>query len=414
MSWSELRDPRTVRTEAERSLSNPGRIYAFDDLVFINEKNQGIHVIDIRDHGAPTPIAFINIPGNLDMGVLQTGGTTYLYADSFVDLVTLEIDQNPDAFSATFVSRRTGVFPYNPLQAVAKEEIPVWFDGYNEDKGVIVGYETRVESGWSWLGPVFYEDGSTTGEGRAGKAGSMARFCLYQDSAAAGDGWYLYSVSDSSLAVFHLADPREPLRQARVDLGWGIETIFPRGGHLFIGSVAAMYVFAVDQPSNPVQVSEFQHWTSYDPVVVGSVQGAETAFVTLRSDQGWGVDSLIAVDVQDVRTPSRLVEISLWNPHGLGFFEHNGNERLIVADGSAGLKVFDVSSVRNPSLPDGSRLRQILAVQNGFGTFDLIPLGATILVVGPDGLFLYQYAENVDPSTGESVGRLVLEGRTPG
>ena len=50
--------------------------------------------------------------------------------------------------------------------------------------------------------------------------------------------------------------------------GFDIETIFNRGNHLFLGSMRGMYIYDITNPAVPTFVSEFQHGTACDPVVV--------------------------------------------------------------------------------------------------------------------------------------------------
>lgn len=58
--------------------------------MYINERFEGIHVIDNRDPSSPQNVAFLDIPGNIDLAVNGDA----LYADSYVDLVTIDIS-NP-------------------------------------------------------------------------------------------------------------------------------------------------------------------------------------------------------------------------------------------------------------------------------------------------------------------------------
>ena len=63
-----------------------------------------------------------------------------------------------------------------------------------------------------------------------GTGGSMARFGLREDR--------LYTVDNTDLRVFDVSIPERPLYIRNVPTGnWGIETIFPFGNHLFIGSM---------------------------------------------------------------------------------------------------------------------------------------------------------------------------------
>lgn len=130
MSWEDLRS--AIRGEAPKAIGKQGKIGIRGHHLFINEPNQGIHVIDNTDPAAPQPLAFIRIPGNLDLAVRGD----VLFADSFVDLVALDISALP---AVKELSRQVDVFPYDAMQAA---EGDVWY--YSEpDKtqGVVIGWK---------------------------------------------------------------------------------------------------------------------------------------------------------------------------------------------------------------------------------------------------------------------------------
>ncbi|MCH8330683.1 MAG: hypothetical protein IH946_04770 [Bacteroidetes bacterium] len=69
------------------------------------------------------------------------------------------------------------------------------------------------------------------------------------------------------------------------------------------------------------------------------------------------------------------------NPHGLGYDEM---DNLFVCDGENGLRVYSITDPVN-------------LVQEhhftGHSTFDVITNGTIIMVIGPDGLYQYNYDE---------------------
>lgn len=81
-----------IKTESARALSSPGKIYFKDHHIFINEPNQGIHIIDNSDPVNPKNLRFIEIPGNVDMAIRNNT----LYADSYSDLIALDISNLQD------------------------------------------------------------------------------------------------------------------------------------------------------------------------------------------------------------------------------------------------------------------------------------------------------------------------------
>jgi LVIVD repeat len=90
---AELKTP--PQYQAARPLKNTGKIYFYDKYILVNELKQGIHVIDNTNPAAPINVGFISIGGNVDIAVQGN----YLYADNYMDLITLDISTitNPPA-----------------------------------------------------------------------------------------------------------------------------------------------------------------------------------------------------------------------------------------------------------------------------------------------------------------------------
>jgi hypothetical protein len=180
-------------------LENPGKIYFKDGYIFINEEFKGIHIIDNQNPSSPQSIGFIEVPGVVDIAVKND----ILYADSFIDLVAIDISDvnNPEE-----VNRVKDVFPYT---------IPPYDEDYtallkvDPEMGVVIDWEikeVRQEMEYHYY-PVYYfgrnelamsdggfSGGSAQSGGTFGIGGSMARFGLYDD--------YLYSVDNSTLFMF--------------------------------------------------------------------------------------------------------------------------------------------------------------------------------------------------------------------
>lgn len=73
-------------TEA-KPLKNPGKIYRYGQYLLVNERYEGIHVIDNRNPAAPAVLGFLTIPGNVDMALKGN----LLFADRLGNLVTIDI-----------------------------------------------------------------------------------------------------------------------------------------------------------------------------------------------------------------------------------------------------------------------------------------------------------------------------------
>ncbi|ASJ76727.1 hypothetical protein IMCC3135_33415 [Granulosicoccus antarcticus IMCC3135] len=133
MSYAELRE--AVRLESARAPDQLGRVYLYGDYIFLNERNKGIHVIDNGNPEAPLNVGFINIPGNTELAIRDN----YLYADSFVDLITLDLN---DPANVQLISRQEDIFPYDEFQSIPYN-ISFRFQTVDRQRGVIVGYRLR-------------------------------------------------------------------------------------------------------------------------------------------------------------------------------------------------------------------------------------------------------------------------------
>ncbi|MES2732384.1 MAG: hypothetical protein V4714_11560 [Bacteroidota bacterium] len=123
-------DLKNVFAAPAHTLKNAGKIYVQGHFVFVNEVNKGIHIINNQNPLFPQNIAFLNIPGNVDLAVKGT----VLYADNGPDLLALDIS-NPT--NATLLKRIANVFPnqmYPPQTGVS-------FECVDNAKGVVVGWE---------------------------------------------------------------------------------------------------------------------------------------------------------------------------------------------------------------------------------------------------------------------------------
>ena len=120
-----------IKSNPAREIKTPGKIVIIGNYIFLTEVDKGIHVIDNTNPSSPKNIAFIDIPGNIDLAV--KGNT--LYADFYCDLVTLDISNPLNVVKTKIVD---GVFPeryYGPgFSSVNGDKII--FDWVNHDTTV--------------------------------------------------------------------------------------------------------------------------------------------------------------------------------------------------------------------------------------------------------------------------------------
>lgn len=358
----------SVDVVAPLPVEESGKIYTYKNYIFVNDKYRGIHVVDNTNPKAPKKISFIKIPGNVDISVKDD----HLFADSLNDLVVLDIS---DISHIKMLNRLENVLAENvfwPTEA----DIYEWED-VDYDKEIVVGWVSKTERRLIQdYENVFFREGdfamaNSAGGSTIGQGGSMARFKIVDD--------YLYAVDSHNINIFNISDLGDPKNLEDVYAGFDIETIFNYGSHLFLGSMRGMYIYDISNPESPTFVSEFQHGTACDPVVVDG----DYAYVTLRGGNWCGAteSGLFIVDISNISQPELKTQYPMDGPYGLGV----RGDKLFVCDGDSGLKVYNKTDVEN------------LKMLNHFKdvvTFDVIPLDQTLLMVGDATLYQYEYLEN--------------------
>ena len=376
---------QAVTSGAARPLEQPGKLYVKDQYLFIVEVKKGIHVFDNSNPAVPKALSFLSIPGNIDLAVRDN----ILYADSYIDLVALDIS-NPVAIREVgrtetgFTNGRVGRTSWNYDKTTAKindtkEEIAVETIKTDcEGSFNVLPYLIPI----SWFGR-YYNEGdflyssanassvkSTGNTPTVGVGGSMARFAIVNA--------HLYVVNNNAMQLFTISNPAKPVKGKNINLSWNVETIFPYRNSLFIGTTTGMYIYDISNPEVPKQLSAFSHVRSCDPVVVHE----NYAYVTLRGTSTCGTNSpdvLDVIDISNLSAPKRLKTYPLETPYGLGI----DYPTLFVCQGSKGLRVFDATN------PLDIKARQTFA---NVDAFDVIPLSKTLLTIGKDGLYQYDYS----------------------
>lgn len=214
-----------------------------------------------------------------------------------------------------------------------------------------------------------------------GKGGSLARFTVVGD--------YLYTVDRETLKVFDISNPQLPVLKRSVKAGFEIETIFPFKDKLFLGSTSVVYIFSLDDPSNPQKLSEAispNVMRRCDPVVAKD----NVAYATLRSNGPCGgTTSILAVyDITDVTKPVQKASIQIGEPYGLGY---SGNT-LYVCDRFYGFSIFDISNPYQPSL-----LRSVKISYEEVNFIDVIPYNNILVCWTSKGMTLYDISDPQNP-----------------
>ena len=357
-----------IKSNQPKEIERPGKLFIKGDYIFLNDIDKGIHIIDNSNPSSPKNIAFIDIPGNMDLAVKGDN----LYVDFYTDLVTLDIT-NP--LQVTVKSIIDNAFPdrqyVNGLRANQNQVIVDWVQ---HDTTVTIDCNSGRDF-WGGCPTCAMMDVSSSSPAAQksspfGMGGSMARFAIVNS--------HLYTVSTTALGVYSISTPQTPTFTSTVQLGWGIETIYPFKNNLFIGSNTGMFIYDISNPSRPSKQGEFRHVRTCDPVIAED----KYAYVTLRSGSTCAgfTNQLDVLDISDLSRPVLIKSYSMTNPHGLS---KDGN-LLFICDGKQGLKLYDATNANSVSL-----LKQI----TGPETYDVIAWNGVAIVSAADGLYQYDYKD---------------------
>ena len=370
---------KSVKVTSSEDIAVPGKIYFKDNYVFINEALKGIHVINNINPANPVFVSFISIPGNMDMAIKDS----ILFADSFVDLVALNIS---DISNIREVGRVDSIFPYSLPPLTERNQFP--FGKVDASKGIVVGWETKVvsevvETGqtnfrfmerWNLMSAdASFSKVADSGGGSStmsvGVGGSLARFTIHSS--------FLYTVDQYTLRTFFIEDLTRPLLISDLGIGWDVETIFLYQNKLFFGTQTGMLIYDISVPASPKYISSYRHFKSCDPVVVEG----NYAYVTLRAGNlcGEATSQLDVINVSNITDPKWEISYPMHEPYGLGI----DNKTLFICDGEAGLKVYDATQPKN------------LVKVAGFpdvNAYDVIPFNGVLMMIGKDGLYQYDYS----------------------
>lgn len=364
MSKADFRN--SVEILSPQAIDESGKIYTYGNYIFINDRFEGILLIDNTNPQAPQETAYIKIPGNIDISIKNN----YLYADSAIDLIVFDIS---DIDHISQVDRLENVFSVYDYEIPLEAEEVNW-NNFNFNSEVIVDWvitqEQREISNSN--DDVFLETGGgdLALANDVGVGGSLARFQIVDD--------YLYTVGQNEMAIFNISNLAQPSLANTQYAGWNIETMFQADGYLYLGGTNGMYIYSLSNPSFPEYISEFTHWEGCDPVVVEG----DYAYLTLRGGNLCGQQESVleVIDISNKSNPQLVATYILANPYGLGLKD----DLLFVCDGTAGLKIFNKSNPLDI---------QLLTEYQDIQSKDVIPLENSLIIVGDETLYQFGYIE---------------------
>lgn len=221
------------------------------------------------------------------------------------------------------------------------------------------------------------KDSNSLGTTFTGAGGSTARFAII--------GNFLYTVDARKLSTYNITDPANPLPSQVQDVGFEIETIFPFGDKLFIGSTSVIHIFSIEDPAKPAKLS-----TAISPTVMRRcdpvVAKDSVAFATLRSGtECGGVQSILAVfNIKNILEPFQVSSYPLQTPRGLGY----ADTVLYVCE-PPGLLLFNIKDGYRP---------QLLKTINDGEFFDVIPYRGLLIGWTKTGGIIYNIDDPANPN----------------
>jgi hypothetical protein len=207
-----------------------------------------------------------------------------------------------------------------------------------------------------------------------GKGGSLARFTIV--------GNYLYLADYSTITVFDISQPGNPINKGFVPVGFGVETIYPFKDKLFIGSIQGMYIYSLANPAQPALLGKALHVRSCDPVVANDT----VAYVTLRGNTACGPaeDGLYVYNITDVTAPAQKALLRLSTPNGLGLKD----SVVFIARGANGLSAVNVKNTASP---------KEMYTLNKANYVDVIPVEDLLICYVTTGLIVYDIKDLNNP-----------------
>lgn len=353
----------TITTTSTQELKNPGKIYFYKNYLLVNERGKGIHFYNLEDLSNPRHEIFYNIPGNFDIAIKND----QLIVDNVIDLISIDIKdiQHPEL--------KIRSKNYKNVSEAAGQQFVAYYEKTNRTRVIDCSETGPNETFTNWNGgwwfslssasfdaSVFSFNEVNSGTGNVGVAGSTTKFMLAKDMLYTLNDYQLWTWNTSSLEAIQ-----------KIDMGWGIETLFAQNDLLFVGSTSGMSIFSLDNPLSPRKLSELSHATACDPVVV---QG-NTAYVTLRSGNACtgNENQLDVIDISNATNPKLLKTYPMKNPHGLAIL----NDKLFICEGSYGFKILDAS--------DRDKIKEKVFAKDIKST-DVIALSENfVMVVGDEG-----------------------------
>lgn len=332
---------------AQQITGTTGKIWYHDQVIYANIVDKGVLVIDNKNPKEPKKLGFIEIPGNVDIAVIDE----VLIANNNDDLIAINISELEKINNGKILRRFNGIFPQH---GTGSENI-AWVKA---PKGQWASSEMSVANS---------------------QGGSMACLTIVGNN--------MYAINGEKIYGFDVSKPKKITKYKHTSEVKGdvFETIFSTDDNLFIGGQKGMYIYSFANPKELQFVSMFDHAQSCDPVVVEG----DRAYITLRNDVDCrrGENLLAVVDISNPTNPSPLNSIPTINPHGLAV----DCGYVYLCDGNGGFKVINATQPSSFIQVE----QQYMDIQK---TYDVIALQREkiLIMVGDGKLIQYNYTDKTN------------------
>lgn len=368
-------DIETIRSiplmEGAKPITNAGKIFVAENLLLIGEEGDGIHIVDNTDPKNPINLSFMNIPGNREFYVAGN----ILYAESHYDMLKIDISNKSQP---RIISRVADAFATSNNFKNDQGEVLIKFN-FEEVTEKVAEDSEIYQQLWGHQEFYYYDFASKLippSQVPVSFAGNSSASIGSVNRIAVADN-HVYVISRDIITPFE--DNGTLTAFDKIYGASGMETIYPDGDKLYIGTQQSMEIFDISNPTRPQWTSSFWHATSCDPVLpCGNI-----AYVTLRTgDVGncpGDENALLVLNVHNTN-PEQLQEIEMESPYGMTIV----GSKLYVGEGSNGLKVFNIEDKQNITLENW---------EPNIEAYDIIyhPTNPNlILIAGPIGISQYE------------------------
>jgi len=124
-----------IESKEPRTFGTLGKIVTNGSFIYLNERFEGIHVVDNSDPKNPQRVAFWCILGNSEFTIEDN----YLYADNSKDMLVINIS---DPFDIKLENKIKDIYTQVPAGILFPSDYSGVFECVDTTKGIVIGWES--------------------------------------------------------------------------------------------------------------------------------------------------------------------------------------------------------------------------------------------------------------------------------